>query len=309
MKGNGKMSDCVLAGIVTYNPDIALLEKNILAVVGQVDQVVVVDNHSANIQEIENLCVTYHVLLTKNMSNQGIAKAMNQIFQVAEKKGFQWVLTLDQDSILPERFVERSKKMQKEKPELEIGITAPRIYDDNTNTFLKTGSAEYDSYVSHCISSGSFIQVGMYQEIGGFDELLFIDMVDIDFCIRARLAGYKILVLHDNILRHSLGMCQKKRLFGLEIGVMQHSAERKYYMVRNRIICARRYARYKDTYKIHAVNVIIYYFISTILYERQKLKKCFCIVKGIIAGIVIRKSKVMKIMQRECFWNQWVTGG
>lgn len=43
----------ISAGIVTYNPEMQRLEENINAIIGQVDEVVLVDNGSANIKEIE----------------------------------------------------------------------------------------------------------------------------------------------------------------------------------------------------------------------------------------------------------------
>lgn len=303
------MSDYVLAGIVTYHPDVVLLEKNIRAAAEQADRVVIVDNHSANIQEIENICRANDVLLVKNQSNQGIAKAMNQIFQVAVERECQWVLTLDQDSVLPEGFVERSREIQKGKPELKIGIIAPRVYDVNMDFYWKAGHAEYDSYVGACISSGSFIQVKMYQKIGGFDEMLFIDLVDTDFCVRAGLAGYKILVLHNYVLKHSIGSGKMKKIFGIKIPVMHHSAERKYYMARNRVLYARRYAKFKGTYKSFVVLYIIYMLGSTVLFERQKIKKCLYIMKGIIAGLAVKKSIVREIVQKDCFKDHQTLGG
>ena len=41
------------AGIVTYNPDITRLVENINAIYNQVDNVIIVDNNSKNIAEIE----------------------------------------------------------------------------------------------------------------------------------------------------------------------------------------------------------------------------------------------------------------
>ena len=45
----------VIAGIVTYNPDINRLCKNLDAIKNQVSCIVIVDNASINIEEIKNL--------------------------------------------------------------------------------------------------------------------------------------------------------------------------------------------------------------------------------------------------------------
>ena len=49
-EGAGKMSECA-AGIVTYNPNMKRLIENVNAILPQVEQVILVDNGSANINE------------------------------------------------------------------------------------------------------------------------------------------------------------------------------------------------------------------------------------------------------------------
>ena len=71
----------VYAGIVTYNPEMALLEKNIRSIKGQINTVIVVDNASANITEIEKLCELLEVPILRNKQNLGIAAALNQLMQ------------------------------------------------------------------------------------------------------------------------------------------------------------------------------------------------------------------------------------
>lgn len=91
----------IAAVIVTYNPDIALLVTNVEAVMPQVKEVLVVDNHSENIDAIQAAFpVNTKIHVEKNV---GIAKATNDGIKMHETNGFNWVLTLDQDStVLPD---------------------------------------------------------------------------------------------------------------------------------------------------------------------------------------------------------------
>ena len=70
----GKMKysvEDVLAGIVTYNPDIKRLNENIIALLKQVKHVYIVDNGSHNILEIENLITSYkNIIINKKMSKK-----------------------------------------------------------------------------------------------------------------------------------------------------------------------------------------------------------------------------------------------
>ena len=72
----------ILAGITLFNPDVARLEENISSIYGQVDRVICVDNGSDNIKNIED-CVLNNwknITIIKNGKNEGIAKALNQMF-------------------------------------------------------------------------------------------------------------------------------------------------------------------------------------------------------------------------------------
>lgn len=91
----------IAAVIVTYNPDIALLVTNVEAVMPQVKEVLVVDKHSENTDAIRvALPVNTKIHVEKNV---GIAKATNDGIKMHETNGFNWVLTLDQDStVLPD---------------------------------------------------------------------------------------------------------------------------------------------------------------------------------------------------------------
>ncbi len=64
----------VIGTIVTYNPIIKRLEQNIHSVINQVDELIVVDNGSENIEDIislkDNKCFT----LIRNEKNLGLAE-------------------------------------------------------------------------------------------------------------------------------------------------------------------------------------------------------------------------------------------
>jgi rhamnosyltransferase len=44
----------ISCGIVSFNPDIDLLQSNIEAIINQVEQIYVVDNGSDNVSAVEN---------------------------------------------------------------------------------------------------------------------------------------------------------------------------------------------------------------------------------------------------------------
>lgn len=96
----------IAAGIVTYDPELDRLKDNILSIVNQVDMVIINDNHSINISDIRALCRDYEkVKLLENKKNVGVAMALNNICREAIKEKYDWILTLDQDSICPSDLI------------------------------------------------------------------------------------------------------------------------------------------------------------------------------------------------------------
>ena len=88
----------ILAGIVSYNPDLARLRENILAIAGQVEHTLVIDNASENRENIRKLIAGMeHVSLRSNTENLGVAAALNQIFTYAGDRGLKvcsrWIRT------------------------------------------------------------------------------------------------------------------------------------------------------------------------------------------------------------------------
>ena len=92
----------VLTGIVTYNPDTERLEQCIGSAADQTGGTVIFDNGSENADIIEKLEAVNRnsVHIIRNNTNAGIASALAAIMDYARQTGYEWVLSLDQDSVL-----------------------------------------------------------------------------------------------------------------------------------------------------------------------------------------------------------------
>jgi rhamnosyltransferase len=89
------------------------------------------------------------------------------------------------------------------------------------------------------------LNLTLYQKIGPFDEKLFIDYVDNDYCYRAKLAGYKLLKFTNVTLIHQLGKMVNassyKSLYLLKKKKVVHPPIRCYYMYRNMLYLVEKY--------------------------------------------------------------------
>lgn len=270
------------ASIITYNPDIRRLQLNISSVIFQVNLIIIIDNGSSNIEEIEKLIIDNYdsskFVLLENKKNLGIAKALNQACQKAIQLNYEWILTLDQDSISPSDLVEKLY-MQIEK---EVAIVAPNIQyenNDNEDNIDDTIVTEVD----WVITSASLTNLNIWKQLNGFDELLFIDGIDRDYCIRANKNGYRVLLVKGVRLVHRLGDMRCKKVFGKTIHVTYHTPKRKYYMTRNVIYLDKKLSEHRSI--IYVSKLIM----KTMVYEPHKIRNIRYIFKGIKDGIHMRE--------------------
>ena len=278
------MKDICVAGIISYNPDIARLTENITAICNQVSYVIVIDNGSDNYAKISaKLCNFDNVILHALGENKGIAYALNQCFMLAEKKHAKWILTLDQDSVCPCDMITKyasylskiRKKTDANKFE-HIGILCPTIVDRNVGVI--EGDCSHSKPVSKCITSGALTSYAAWETIGGFDEKMFIDGVDFEFCERLHKYGYYIIRVANVELLHELGQMTSHKVLCKTVYVKNHSATRKYYITRNRFYVAKKHKKPFSILKAHLSAIKA--FFTVLLFESDKTEKCKAICNG-----------------------------
>ena len=280
------MKDLTAAGIVLYNPDINRMKENINAIINQVDYVILVDNGSKNKSDIEaSIEHSFHnsdkLIINFSQKNNGIAWALNQIFKIAEEQSVKWVLTLDQDSVCPSDIIESYIKYSSSISKNKIGILCPTIVDKNAG--ILEGDVHKTEEIKRCITSGSFTSLAAWAQLDGFDEKMFIDGVDFDFCDRLRMNGYKIIRIGSISLTHELGKITTHRFLFKTVKVQNHSALRKYYIVRNRFYLSR---KEKNAFAILTSFFFVIKFSATIvLFEKNRRKKLKAVFKGIRDGL------------------------
>lgn len=269
----------ILAGIVLYEPDINRLIKNMHIIGPQVECILLINNGSADIipfieKKISGYCIELHII--NNNENLGIAVALNQMIEYAEVNNFDWVISLDQDSIVPLDMVQEYRKIIGEE---KIGIICPRICDVN-NALIESPKSNIELICNEedVITSGSCINVDSAIEVGGFDERLFIDFVDTDFQKRILLCGYKIVRNNDVVLTHEVGKIRTVNFMGHKIICTNHNAIRRYYQVRNRL-----YFKEKYYGKMGVIKEKVRLLLGTVkifMFEENKKEKIVATKKG-----------------------------
>ncbi|MEN8904954.1 MAG: glycosyltransferase family 2 protein [Clostridiales bacterium] len=265
-----------------YNPKEDVLE-NIKSYLHSVKIVYVIDNsENINVELVGRIKALDRIKYFWNRQNMGIASALNKACQNAIDDGYDWILTMDQDSKVKTDTVEKLIACIKNIDSKKVSIISA-FY---TTYFLKKpeeGALKYEDIV-FAITSGSLINLYIYKKIGPFMEELFIDEVDREYCYRSVEKGFKIIKVNYAIIEHSLGDYSKHKLFGKIFIPTNHNYIRRYYITRNRLYVWRKYRRNKkfnSDMKI-TLKYSIKEFILIILYETDKLKKTCSIIKGVL---------------------------
>ena len=261
----------ILAGIVLYNPDKKRLKQNIKSISTQVDKLILIDNNSDNIEEIEEMIMKNYckINIIKNAKNKGVAYALNQILNYADTNNYEWFLTLDQDSIVKKGLISRYKKYIKEE---NIAMITCEIEDRNFKKEIKDNYEKKE--IDKCITSGA-----LNKKIGGYDNKMFIDSVDFDICATIKEKKYKIIRVNYDGLLHEVGHANVRRFLWKKVIIYNHMPFRTYYIIRNAIYFNKKHKK--------SINVLSQYFnilkrgLYILIYQKQKKENLKMIVKGI----------------------------
>jgi rhamnosyltransferase len=165
-----------------------------------------------------------------------------------------------------------------------VAVISPVQVDRRLGVSLAPRTAQHEGplwrVVRTAMTSGNLVDVAKALALGGFEEDLFIDYVDHELCLRLRRHGYEVLEARQARLLHSLGDMSAHRLGGRRLRVTHHSAVRRYYISRNRLILWGRYARTEGAWVRHDMRSFMAELAGIALHEQQRQKKLRMIVRG-----------------------------
>lgn len=203
----------------------------------------------------------------KTGGNLGYAAGNNFGIKKALKENVDFVFIINNDTILDKRILLNLVDFADSDP--KIGILGPKIYfapgyefhqerykKENQGRVIwyagglidwqnvvashrgvdEVDHGQYDTsqetdFVSGC---AMLIQKEVFQKIGFFDERYFLYWEDVDFCQRAKGAGYKVFFVPQAKLWHANASSS-------EVGGKLHD----YYMTRNRLLFGMKHASFK----------------------------------------------------------------
>jgi rhamnosyltransferase len=283
--GRGPPLTDVLAAVVTFHPG-ADLAHNLEALRRQAAAVLVIDNGSAGFASVERTAHAAGCQVLRNPDNLGVAAALNQAADLARAQGYAWLATFDQDSAVPDGALAGLLALYASHPDRErIAIMAMSHRDRATGRDYQRGSdvlaeaAKWRS-VRTTITSGSLVRCEALDRVGWFDERLFIDGVDHDFCLRCRRAGLLVVEGAQQVMDHSLGAVSLHRLLGRTIACTNHSPTRRYYITRNSLELSVRYAAFDPVWSLRNAVHLVDASLSALMFEDRRGAKARAMIQG-----------------------------
>lgn len=258
------MEPKIIAVVVTYNFDNSIVQN--LKAISDECSLLVIDNSTkeeSKKQICELMRVFPHVRFIRNNSNIGLAKAYNQAVEYAKEDKADYFVTFDQDTFIKKGTIKELIDLMNKYDLDSIGPSYGTRQNDKNE-------------IAHCnflISSCNISRMKVYEHIR-YDESLFIDNVDVDFCLSLKKYGYKFARATRIFVDHALGEKYQGR-FG--ISFKAHSPFRYYYIFRNYFILRK---KHNDNYlrKIH-IRLILDFVVIILFFKRNDRKDALHYIK------------------------------
>lgn len=233
------------AVMVLYAPDLDVTDKAIEAILPQVDLLCIVDNTPG--ADLSARFTDNRIHYIAMSGNSGIAAAQNRGTRWLLDRGVDFLVYTDQDSETRPDTIARLMKGYNILTDggVKVGLagTLPVNRDtgepyrlsarriDTSDDLRRIPGAEGISEYYSAISSISLIPRRAMLDNGGFDESLFIDGVDHEWCWRAwHTHAYRTFIVRDAVIDHCLGQGDR-HLAARQVHIA--SADRVYYQFRN----------------------------------------------------------------------------
>lgn len=280
--------DEIIAVIVFYNPNkdvINNFDQTINSAKMYIKKFVCVDNSIVCNPDLERYLEKNDVIYIHNANEGGLAKALNVGCKYAIQDGFKYCILMDQDTIFSKEyfkvFCEKKKLLNENVSILCPNIKKVILNDKGQKEIIeKPDYPICDGYVKLAITSGCMINLNDFDDLGGFDEKLFINHIDRDYSCNVINNGKKIFQLGKIFIYQEFGNMKRSNM--IRIGKKEHFAAnaapiRYFYSFRNDFYLKRKWGK---AYSKEMRSPLVKMIISVILLEDHKIEKLYAMFRG-----------------------------
>lgn len=294
------MSASTAAVVVTRDPPPGLSAR-LERIGGQCERLVVVDNASREPRGVTELreAAAAGITVLYNQDNLGVARALNQGVAWAAARDCSTAWLLDHDTTPEADCLERLRAAAVEVAGLRVPALRYDTLPDVRCRWPQTppGSRYRFRYVyadamrepqpvDHAITSGSLLDLAPFDAVGPFDDGLFIDLVDVEYCLRLRARGFGVHAVPAAWITHGFGRVERRSWLGLKsVYPTHHTPERHYYMARNRVLVLRRHGRRFPSWAIFELVAAAKLVVKALIHEPRRGRRLAMMLRGTFDGL------------------------
>jgi rhamnosyltransferase len=295
----------VIAVVPTFRPGADLIDR-LRSIGDQVDSVIVFDDGSGEVSStILDGIASVGFEVHRGAKNSGIAAALNAGARIALDRGADFVLTVDQDTVLSIDYVSSCLNvfaLSGTNPQVGV-VCSDRINDAPSipEAYTENGFG----IVREAIQSGFLISRQCLEECGLFDQRLFIDGVDTEFCLRIAAYGFVTVVGPGTNIKHALGEIVPFRPFGRQAfrdgnpaTYQYHPPFRRYFIARNNVDLYFRFLRTKPRWVASSARRELTPTIKTIVSGPHRARQLLATTAGIVHGVFRRRGPLSPMLRR-----------
>ena len=265
-------------------------------------KIILIDNEAQNSFPYEiNKCEKIQII--KNQNNEGFSKANNQGIKYSIKHGFDYVLLLNNDTLIKndliDSLIQQSSTLnQKIIQPLILNYDGSKIWNagGKINNFFGTfqtlekgkgfkyfkRNRTYTDWFTGCCV---LIKVEIFNHVGYFDERFFAYYEDVDYSIRLKKMGYSIALMTNSYLQH-YESASSKSINKIEGNLSPYV---HYLNIRNHILLLKKHSKSFNligvlTYQLIKASSYLIYFLIRFRFNKFKM-----VSKGLVDAINFKK--------------------
>ena len=186
-------------------------------------ETIMIDNNSTD-DSVKFVEKKFHNFkLIKLKKNQGFAKAVNI---GAKRSSGKYLFVTNNDVELEKNCIKNLVQFLVHNP--KVGVVGARVNDYKNRSQIACSALAYSFFTGNFVMSAKFDQIqnsdwvigcsmctsrSLWKKLSGFDEKFFFSGEELDFCLRAKYLGYKIIYNPKALLWHVGSATSKKRTY------------------------------------------------------------------------------------------------
>lgn len=253
-------------------------------------EIIVVDNGSSD-GSCDFIKSQYKdVILIKNNDNLGFAEGNNIGIDFALSNRAEYVLLLNNDTVVDPHFIDKLVKVAESDP--QVGIVGSMVYfmDNPKKICFAGGRRKWNTQWAHIgleeIDEGQYDEVTeteyiygcalmlkreVIKRVGVFDPDYFTYVEEVDLNYRVQKAGYKIVFVPQSKVWHKIAASNKGG---------RTSPVRQYYMTRNNLLFLKKNGTPLDILKF-SILVLPKWFIKAVISLRHETSTFRATIRGL----------------------------